>query len=269
MEISAVSSLDNALKKFDLFEQVFLSKSPVFFLDFDGTLTPIVNDPKQAQLSLKTKNTLIQLSQRYPVYIVSGRGLEDISSRIGIDEITCVGCHGFELPQNLMPERLEPEKFIADLDQAEEEIFIALNDFRGIFIERKKYALAVHYRNCPLQDIPLVEQIVQNVMTHSPNLKANPGKKVFDIKPAVDWNKGRAVGYLFNSRFSIKNEFPIYIGDDVTDEDAFEEVGKMSGAGIIVNENPTGTKAEFMLKSTDEVAAFLNRITDHFGKTKL
>merc|ERR1712224_439729 len=100
-----------------------------------------------------------------------------------------------------------------------------MGDCSGMLVEDNTFSLSVHYRNVAEEDRPMGEQAVEEVLSTRPMLRKTDGKMVYELRPAVDWHKGKAVEWLLDV---IKQDcpeglefFPIYIGDDVTDEDAF------------------------------------------------
>jgi alpha,alpha-trehalase len=132
----------------------------------------------------------------------------------------------------------------------------------GAIIEAKKYSVAVHYRLVQPEDIPAVEQAVQAVLARFSDLTVTPGKKVFELRPRVDWNKGRAVTWLLLALHLEGPEvLPIFIGDDVTDEDAFRAV-QARGFGVLVATEPRETVAAYRLRDPAEVEAFLRWLTE-------
>jgi trehalose 6-phosphate phosphatase len=264
MEISTEASLFNAAQNFPLFSKEIKGRTPVVFLDFDGTLAPIVNDPSKARMPLELKRILFRVAKAFRVFVISGRGLEDVRARVDIPEVICVGCHGFEMPDQYNSDFFDSIDFLQALDNVQLQLNQALYKIEGLFIERKRFALAVHFRNVSISDRTIVNQAIQTVMSSNVTLRGHYGKEVYDIKPNINWHKGKALEHLFNSEFSSSDNYPLYIGDDVTDEDAFSSVKEMSGAGIIVNGNPCNTKALFYLNDVKEVEEFLLKLLNLF-----
>lgn len=241
----------------------------LLLLDYDGTLTPIVSTPKEAVLSDSMKQLLGELTQhkKIDVCIVSGRGLKDIKKLVNIPRIIYVGNHGleaegirYEVP-GIKPEELRP--FIKEICH---EIAGRLRDIEGILIEEKGLTASVHYRQVPKAKINAVKERVAEVVNSYSDIRLTEGKKVLEIRPNVDWNKGKMTLLIverFSEKYPKKNILPIYMGDDATDEDAFEALEK-KGVTILVSKKEKETKAKFVLKDTKEVEELLKAIRYHF-----
>jgi trehalose-phosphatase len=227
-----------------------------FFFDYDGTLTPIVERPEDAVLDPKTREALQRLAQRHPVAIVSGRDLEDVRARVGIEGLHYAGCHGFEIagPRG---NRVHGAAAAAapQLAAAADQVARDTHDLPGVQLERKRFTLAVHYRRARDADVPAVRDAVARAQARHPALRVTSGKKVFELQPDVDWDKGRAVLWLIET-LGLQDALPVYIGDDVTDEDAFRALAHR-GVGIAVHVAPQPTAAQYTLRDTDEVRALL------------
>ena len=105
-----------------------------------------------------------------------------------------------------------------------------------------------------------MQQAVNKVAAQHPQLRLLVGKKVYELQPDIDWNKGQALLWLLEMISSEPREiFPIYVGDDLTDEDAFRVI-KQCGLGIVVSEEPRPTAARYALKTPAEVDRFLHKI---------
>jgi len=241
-------------------------KHVALFLDYDGTLTPIVEDYRKAELSGEMRTVIDQLAQTCTVAVISGRDLENVRGLVGLDQIFYAGSHGFDIagPEGWHEELQQGKAFLPDLDSAEASLMKELADIDGASVERKKFSIAVHYRQVADNRVPAVEKVVDRVLSDHPRLRKSSGKKVFDVKPRTDWNKGQALLWLLE-RFGHEkgpDVVPIYIGDDTTDEDAFrvlrQEEGGCGGIGIVVrDDSERQTIAHYALEDTDEVADFL------------
>lgn len=234
------------------------------FLDYDGTLTPIVENPDQAVLSPEMKRAVERLGEECPVAVVSGRDLGDVRERVGIDNIAYAGSHGFDIlgPEGETMKLEKGEEFVPALDRAEEELRRRTAQIDGALLERKRYSLAVHYRQVHQTDVPTVEKHVDQVIEQISELRKTCGKKVFDLQPNIDWDKGKAVDWLLDKLgLSGSDVVPMYIGDDVTDEDAFRA---LSGRGITVavQEVEKPTAAEYRLNDPVEVKQFLDTLAE-------
>ena len=231
------------------------------FLDYDGTLAPIVSHPGKALLSDSMREAVRALAAKAPVAILSGRNLDDVRQRVNINAIIYAGSHGFDIAG---PHGLRKQVAIERLpiiDSAEKELRRTLACIPGALVDRKRFSVAAHYRNVHENDVGEVERIVNEVAACYRELRKIENKKVYELQPDIDWNKGRALMWLLESLgLDRKEVLPIYIGDDRTDEDAFGEI-RQRGAGIIVSEQPRLTAARYSLKNPAEVERFLREIS--------
>jgi trehalose 6-phosphate phosphatase len=239
------------------------------FLDYDGTLTPIVSRPEDAWLSESMRQTLRSLAARLPVAILSGRDLDDVRGRVHVDGIVYAGSHGFDIAGAGGLRRELGSAYLPVLDAAEAELREALDEIPGAQLERKHFSVAAHYRNVDENDASKVAQAADAVAARHRELRKIDGKKVYELLPDIDWNKGKAVLWLLETlELERGNAFPIFIGDDRTDEDAFNAL-KERGVGVLVSEQPDVTAASYWLNSPEEVERFLKKITERLHATKL
>lgn len=232
------------------------------FLDFDGTLSPIASRPEQAVLSDSMRVVLGALVTKLPVAILSGRDLEDVRQRVGIDAIVYAGSHGFDIAGPHGLHRQMATEFLPKLGMAEKELQDALDGIPGALVERKRFSIAAHYRNVNENGIPAFIKAVEAVAAGYPELRRIDGKKVYELLPNVDWDKGKAMLWLLRTLdLEGPKVRPIYIGDDTTDEDAFRVLGLEPGdVGIIVTEHPRQSAAHYLLKDSSEVELFLRSL---------
>lgn len=236
--------------------------------DYDGTLTPIVDRPEQATLSPKMKERLIDLSSYYPIGIISGRSLDDLKSRVGIEGIYYSGNHGYEVTGpgvDFVKEEAEEAREVIDeiCAEVEEEI----SSIQGGRVENKGYTASFHYREASEKGASKIKQVVNSII--SPYLekgliKTNLGKKVIEVVPALDWDKGDAVG-LLRKVAGLDDPLPFYLGDDLTDENAFYRIEKV-GVGVLVSEEERETGARYRLNSPEEVGMFFDKLLDFLEK---
>ena len=254
--------IPSALDRFDEMIVPARGNHVAVFLDYDGTLTPIVSQPEEAFLSDSMREALQELASRVPLAILSGRDLDDVRERVGIGNIVYAGSHGFDIagPDGLR--RQMASEFLPKLDTAEKTLQEALDGISGAQVERKRLSIATHYRNVKEKDIPKVKQAVGEVAWRHRELRKMTGKKVHELLPDIEWDKGQALMWLLETLgLEGENVFPIYIGDDRTDEDAFWAL-KSRGIGILVSEQSRPTAARYSLRNPDEVEEFLQKITD-------
>ena len=231
------------------------------FLDYDGTLTPIVSHPEDAWLSESMRQTLQSLAARVPVAILSGRDLDDVRGRVLVDGIVYAGSHGFDIAGAGGLRRELGAAYLSVLDSAETELREALDEILGAQLERKHFSVAAHYRNVNGNEAFKVALAVDAVAARHRELRKIDGKKVYELLPDVAWDKGKAVLWLLEALgLERGNIRPIYIGDDRTDEDAFRAL-EQRGIGILVSEQSQPTAARYSLKNPAEVERFLRALT--------
>lgn len=250
----------------DLFRHL-REKTPILFLDYDGTLTPIVKHPEDAVLSDDMRSLLRQLADRFTVAIVSGRDRQDVQNLVGLEELIYAGSHGFDItgPDGMEMQHQAGRKALPDLEEAGSALTSALQEISGAQVERKRFAIAVHYRNASQEDAARIKQKAEQVLKQHPRLKKSGGKKIVELKPDIDWDKGKALLWLLDALdLDPQQVFPLYIGDDLTDEDAFR-VLRDRGAGILVGDHGHPTLAHYTLQDVRHVAEFFTRLL-HSGK---
>lgn len=254
--------LPDALARFEEIERRLGGKTPALFLDYDGTLTPIVSRPDLAVLDEDMRRALRKLAQSLPVAIISGRDRADVERLVGLPELVYAGSHGFDIagPGGLRREFEGAAEFVPVLRQAEMRLRAALGGIAGVLIEPKRYAVAVHYRLVDEKDVGVVETAFDAVLGEAGSLQRTEGKKVFELRPSLDWDKGKAVSWLL-AELGLDGPgiLPLYIGDDDTDEDAFAALAGR-GIAILVADSPRSTRARYRLDSPRAVGAFLRRL---------
>lgn len=250
----------------DKLKEDLASKYMYLFLDYDGTLTPIAESPDKAIISQETKNILETLTKksRCKLAIISGRALKDIKDMVGIHGIIYVGNHGMEIEGPKIKFRAfisqEVKNIIAKI---RDELDKKLSGVKGVFIEDKGLALSIHYRMARKEDRELIGTIFREITTPyltRKKIKIGQGKMVFEIKPPSEWDKGKITLWLLarEGAYSKDRILPLYIGDDMTDEDAFK-VLRNRGLTIFVGKS-TGSYAEYYLKDPYDVTKFLKQI---------
>jgi trehalose-phosphatase len=250
--------------QWDKLENYISDKFVLLFLDYDGTLTPILENPDKAFISKQTRNLLEKLSANPAcmVAIVTGRAAKDIKGKIGIKNIIYASNHGLQIqgPKISFTAPL-PADFRKVLRKIKSRLKKALRSVKGLLLEDKGVTLGVHYRLVNNQYVSFVVWTLLKITTpyiHKKEIVVDFGKKVFEIKPPIDWNKGSAILWLLNkhkSAFLDRPILPIYIGDDATDEDAFNVI-KDKGLTIFAG-HPKTSHAKYYLKNTREVFKFL------------
>ncbi|WP_375260810.1 trehalose-phosphatase [Palleronia sp.] len=240
------------------------------FLDFDGTLSPIVEDYRKAAIPEETRDGIRRLSKRCPVAIISGRDLADVRERVGIEDVIYAGSHGFDIagPRGLKERPEAAEGLIDAIEAADEALREAIGGIEGAKVERKTFSVAVHYREVAEQDVEALEKAVDQVVERHEKLRKGRGKKVIEIQPRVDWDKGRAAEWLLShTALGESDALPLYLGDDLTDEDAFAALGDR-GICIAVRGGGRATLADYALADPDDVRRFLGWLSDEAGATE-
>ncbi len=231
------------------------------FLDYDGTLTPIVSQPDQALLSDSMRQAVQTLAACVPVAILSGRDLDDVRRRVDIEGMVYAGSHGFDIAGPGGLRKQIAMEFLPLLDAAEKELGEKLAGINGTLLERKRFSIAAHYRQARESGAINVMRAVNEAALRYRKLRKITGKKVCELQPDIDWNKGRAVIWVLETLGLEQPEvLPLYIGDDRTDEDAFRVLVRR-GIGVVVSEQPRKTAACLALKNPAEVEHFLRELT--------
>jgi trehalose-phosphatase len=230
------------------------------FLDYDGTLVPIQKSPELAILHPLRRSFLKRLGKRVFLCIVSGRSLAEIRRLVAIKDIAYIGNHGLEISyERRRWVHPEAKRIIPILKNVLKKILHSTRDFPGVLIEDKGVTGTIHYR---LLDLalwnPLKKIIGKEVELRNRELKMTEGKKVFEIRPNVEWDKGRGVQQLVG--WLAHKEMPlwIYIGDDQTDEDAFK-VFERDAITILVGQRKN-TYAKFRLADVNQVWRLLRAL---------
>lgn len=245
------------LKNLHTIRSVIGLKPVVLFLDFDGTLAPIAQKPDQARMPSSAREIVSHLvgSRQVSVVVISGRSLEDVRKMVGIKGIIYAGNHGIEIAGPEMNYKHEiSDEYKMIIEKLRREIGWKLMDFPGTFIEDKTETLSVHYRLLPPERTTALDQLLYGMtqpFLEKGHIRLVLGKKVLEIRPACNWDKGKAVEWILQHRQGV----PIYLGDDTTDEDAFD-VLKDKGIGIHVGQNER-SQASYYLNNTGEVVMFL------------
>ncbi|KAM0832271.1 hypothetical protein ACQ4PT_065009 [Festuca glaucescens] len=219
---------------------IIQGKKIALFLDYDGTLSRIVDNHDEAFMS------------------------DDLKEFVRLDELHYSGGHGMEIIMSYETDPYKPaagyEVFITEATHLLEN---AVSTISGASVENNVYCVSVHYRNVEAKDWGLVEEQVKKVSEGFPQLRQTRGKMVIEFRPNMKWDKGDAVCYLLqklaeNLQLDRSQILPIYIGDDLTDEDAFKVLREESdGFGIVVSRDARPTEAYYSVRDTTEVMEFL------------
>jgi len=257
-----MSELPDGLQALELTTE----RQPAVFYDFDGTLSEIVEDPDSARLVDGAAEALTSLSAACPVAILSGRDLADVRERIGLPGLWYAGSHGFELtgPDGTHHQNPEAAASIPVLAGAAADLADQLGHIPGVVVEHKRFGVAVHYRNAARDHVGEVAAAVRTAGQRTA-LRVTTGREVIELRPNIDWDKGKTLHWVLD--YIRDNEgagplLPIYLGDDITDEDAFDAVDD-DGIAILVRHSDDGdraTAARYALDDPDRVREFTERL---------
>ncbi len=264
-----MSELPDMLESYGEIRSVIATRRPAVLVDFDGTVSAIVGDPDSATLIPGAQEALRALAAHCPVAVISGRGLDDIQARVGLSGIWYAGSHGFELtaPDGSHNQNDEAIPAIETLEHVAAELRAHLHAVGGILVEDKRFSVAVHYRNVVPQRVAEVVAAVRTIGRRS-GLRITGGRKVIELRPDLDWGKGKTLKWIIGQIDGRAPILPIYIGDNLTDEDAFEAV-RHDGIGIMVRHSEDGdrrTCARFALADPDAARQFVERLAEQLAE---
>ncbi|EOY24416.1 hypothetical protein QUC31_008740 [Theobroma cacao] len=274
----------SALKSFEQISKNAKSKKIAVFLDYDGVLSPIVDDPDRAFMSDAMRSAVRNVAKHFPTAIISGRSRDKVYELVGLTELYYAGSHGMDImgpvshtesddhpncirstdQQGKEVNLFQPAReFIPMIDEVFKTLVENTKDIKGAKVENHKFCASVHYRNVEEKNWPTIAQCVHDILKDYPRLRLTHGRKVLEIRPVIDWNKGKAVEFLLEALgLSGRDDvLPIYIGDDRTDEDAFKVLREGSrGYGILVSSVPKESKAFYSVRDPSEVKKFLKAL---------
>lgn len=245
-------------------------RRPAVFFDFDGTLSDIVDDPDAARPVAGATEALGRLAARCPVAVLSGRDLADVAERVGVPGIWYAGSHGFELtaPDGTHHQNDAAAAAIPVLEQGAAQLRDQLGKIPGVVVEHKRFGVAVHYRNAERDRVGEVLAAVRAAGRRDA-LRVTTGREVIELRPDLDWDKGKTLRWVIDHlpEAGSGSLTPVYLGDDITDEDAFDAVrdGDVPGVPILVRHSDDGdraTAALFALDSPARAAEFTARLAD-------
>jgi trehalose 6-phosphate synthase/phosphatase len=216
-------------------------------LDFDGTLAPIVEKPELATMPDDIRTILLELKERYPVAVISGRSLEDLRGRAALPGIICLGNHGAEMEGGTFG--VSCRSSLEDFLSAARRLFASIP---GIQIEDKGVTASIHFRRvAPLLLGDFFVAFKGIGRKFAEKVSVSEGRKVFEVRPRGAAGKGDAMGRLMAGVG--KDRVPLYMGDDTSDEEAFRAL-RGAGISVAVGGSP---EADYYLKNQGEVHTFL------------
>ncbi|MFA5094140.1 MAG: trehalose-phosphatase, partial [Candidatus Omnitrophota bacterium] len=211
--------------------------------------------------------------------VISGRSLKDIKKMIGLEGIVYSGNHGLEIDgPKLKFESVVPSGFKKLIKDIKSALRIRLAGIDGLILEDKGHTLSVHYRMADSRQMPLVKSVFREITAchlAGGKIKIKTGKMMLEVRPPIEWDKGRSVMWLLARQKFISPEepmMPVYIGDDVTDEDAFSALGNRGLTVFVGKSGKSG--ARYYLKDHNDVTKFLALVRDlkrdqgHAGTTE-
>ncbi|CAO2040650.1 unnamed protein product [Urochloa humidicola] len=259
----------SALGKFEQIAGASKGKKVVMFLDYDGTLSPIVADPDAAYMSDAMRAAVRDVAKNFPTAIVSGRCRDKVRNFVGLSELYYAGSHGMDIkgpssnPESVLCQ--PASEFLPVIDEVYKLLVEKTKSTPGAKVENNKFCLSVHFRCVDEKRWNALAEQVKAVIKDYPKLKLTQGRKVLEIRPSIMWDKGKALEFLLESLgfANCSDVLPVYIGDDRTDEDAFKVLRKRGqGIGILVTKCPKETNASYSLQDPSEVMDFLLRLVD-------
>jgi trehalose-phosphatase len=244
------------------------AKHILLLIDYDGTLTPIVEKPELANLSPEVKERLQELAKNpyLTLGIISGRTLEDLQQRVDINDIIYAANHGLEIEgpgiSFVNPAAKQATPLLHSLCQ---DISKAIAGIKGARIDNKGLTLSLHYRLVDESQLGELNKIFRHIVKTplaSGQIRITPSKKAYDVRPAADWDKGKAVEFIAQKLTGVDKPLMLFLGDDVTDYDGFRTVDMNGGISIFVGEETTNPPAQYFLYSPKEVYQFLRMLID-------
>jgi trehalose-phosphatase len=226
--------------------------------DFDGTLTPIMPRPEVVQLAPEPKHLLKELAKwgRVVIAILSGRALDDVRQRVGVDGLIYAGNHGLEI-RGPKVSFVEPTAaaLAPSLRELVDELHKVLASFPGVLVENKHLTASVHVRQASKNSWEEVRETVESLVeSWGGGFRVKTGHAVFEIFPPVSWNKGAAALWI-KDHCAADADLITILGDDRTDEDAF--LALPEAVTVKIGEHTT-TAARYWLHSPSEVVVFLS-----------
>ncbi|UTB32567.1 MAG: trehalose-phosphatase [Methanobacterium sp. ERen5] len=257
--------LFNNLEKFERFK----NPQTVIITDIDGTISKIATRPNEATVSNSMKNVLIQIQKKFHhLIIITGRSLEDAFKMIDIPGAVYIGNHGMEyMDDGLIILDEATVIYIPIFRELNEKLKNDKNiNIEGITLETKETSTSIHYRRAqnPETTRKTILKTLNN-MEETEKLKIKEGKKIIEIRPPIGNDKGKIINQIIK-RYGTKKL--IYLGDDVTDMDAFKQISQLvenktiNGKSIVVCSNETpltvSNSADYYVENVDSVETFLN-----------
>lgn len=265
-----LDQIPSALEHFDEIAARMQGMRLAVFLDCDGVLAPIVARPELAAVSDEMRATVAALADRCTVAVISGRDRADVARIVGLDDLVYAGSHGFDIggPDGMKIEHDAGGSFVPVMVELADRVEDRIGEVEGSLVERKKYSIAVHYRLVDPALVPSIEAAIDEVLGDEAfaGIRKTHGKMVFDLQPALDWNKGKAVEWVMHALDRDHDDvLPVFVGDDLTDEDAFAALEGRGLGIVVVSDSERDSRADYAVPEVPDVAALLGRFADELA----
>lgn len=248
-------------------ERLSKRKKVNLFLDFDGTLTHIASSPEKVKVPQEITSILAKIREFDNVFvaIISGRSFENVKDIINLNGIHYAGNHGLEI-SGVKRTEIVPNaaQVVRTINKISEDLNKVLLTVPGAWVENKSLTSSVHYRTVPASHVPELNRLVGEITARYIDrgiVKLTRGKKVVEIRPNINWNKGKAVKWM-QKNIAKKRATNIYIGDDVTDEDAFKALDESAVTVKVARDAKVKTEARYFVNNPTEVRYFLQWLLD-------
>jgi trehalose 6-phosphate phosphatase len=247
--------------------------STAIVTDIDGTISEIAPTPTGALVTDSMREEMVKLHRKFVlVAVISGRSVVNAREMVGVDELIYVGNHGMEFLEDgkisLYP---EVEKYLPQMKKTGQKLQKGdLSHIDGLLFEDKGICFSIHYRLASHSE-DVREKILNNIKNdpECEELKIAEGRQLVELKPPLSCDKGTILDNIVQ-KYDLKKV--IYLGDDITDLDAFnrlkvlENQGKIRGASVLVcsSEIPSDVKkgSSYFVNSVDEVLKFFQWLSN-------
>lgn len=237
------------------------------FLDYDGTLTPIVDDPWHAHMHESARAAVQRIASVCCTAIISGRSREKVQEFVNVPGLYYAGSHGLDIgaPGGKGCLVQPPEDVKCVMNSLHERLSHIAQRVHGAIVEHNAYCVSVHHRRCNAPDRQHLESLVEQELAKWNEVRLSRGRKVLEVRPNIDWDKGKALAYLITelNYSSSLPCLPVYCGDDWTDEDAFRACKQHNGVSIVVSRSDRPSEAEMSLRCPEETREFLLELATH------
>ncbi|MBA4311284.1 MAG: trehalose-phosphatase [Chlorobiaceae bacterium] len=242
--------------------RITTSNRTFLLFDYDGTLVPIKKQPSLSILPVKMRSLIAQLSILPNIFvgIVTGRSLYDIRNLVRIKNILYAANHGFQIHYKKQTwTHADAKRVLPLLNKVDVVLAKSLTPIKGVLLENKGVTLSVHYRNVNPERVRRLKRVLKQIIQpYDGMLKITTGKKVFEVRPCISWDKGQAILRILKMFRATDKSIIIFIGDDKTDEDAFKLLPSRA-VTIRVGKNKS-SNAKYFVRNTSEVRQFLENI---------